>query len=69
MIEFANTSTAVQHTSTSGQGGATPSADGKWDTGLVNAGESACVQFLMAGSYPYYCTVHPTTMTGTVTVQ
>ena len=60
---------ALPHTSTSGTGGVTPAPDGKWDTGSVSGGGSACVQFLAAGTYDYYCTIHPTTMTGTVTVQ
>ena len=68
VLKWDNTS-ALPHTSTSGQGGATPSPDGKWDTGTVAGGASACVQFLAAGTYDYYCAVHPAPMMGTVTVQ
>jgi plastocyanin len=58
-----NDSTA--HTATSGAPGA---LDGKFDTGNLAPNATACVQFLAAGSYNYFCNIH-TFMTGTVIVQ
>ncbi len=68
VVEFHNTS-IMGHTATSGIGGTPPQPDGKFDTGTIAAGASACVQFLIAGSYPYYCAVHPVSMQATITVQ
>jgi plastocyanin len=58
-----NDSTA--HTVTSGTPGA---LDGKFDTGNIAPNATMCVQFLIVGSYNYFCNIH-TFMTGTVTVQ
>jgi uncharacterized protein (TIGR03118 family) len=56
---------SIPHTSTSGQ----PSApDGKWDSGFLSAGQSFSHTFTAAGTFPYYCTVHPF-MTASITVQ
>ncbi len=55
----------ITHTVTSGTPG-TP--DGKFDSGNLMPGTKVCVQFLAAGSYSYYCSIHPF-MTGIVTVQ
>lgn len=68
VVRFSNQTNTV-HTSTSGRGGVNPAPDGKWNTGSISPGQSACVKFLIAGSYPFYCSFHPTMMTGTVTVQ
>ena len=54
-----------QHTVTSGT---TPTPDGKFNTSSLPAGASVCVQFWETGTYPYFCTIHPT-MTGSVVVQ
>ena len=69
VVEWANTETAVAHTATSGTGGVIPSPDGAFDTGSIAAGSSVCLEFSEAGSYDYYCGVHPATMSGTITVQ
>ena len=63
-VTFANTDTAA-HTATSG----TPSdgGDGLWDSSLIMAGGSYSFTFDTAGTYPYYCMVHPW-MLGTVIV-
>lgn len=53
------------HTSTSGEPGA---PDGIWDSGVLNTGDTFSRQFMNAGSFPYYCTIHPT-MEGTVIVE
>ena len=54
------------HTSTSG---VSPDPDGIWDTGFLSFGESgAAILFDTVGSFPYFCRVHPSSMTATVTV-
>ena len=42
--------------------------DGAFDTGLLNAGQSGSHAFNAAGSFAYFCQVHPN-MAGTVVVQ
>lgn len=64
IVKWDNSDT-FSHTVTSGT---SPSTDGKFDTGGIAAGASKCVKFLMAGSYPYFCTIHPN-MQATVSVQ
>jgi len=49
------------HTVTGGAGGA-------FDSGSFPVGASVCIQFLKAGTYPFFCSIHPT-MTGSVAVQ
>jgi plastocyanin len=43
--------------------------DGGPNCGFTLIGKSVNVQFASAGSYHYVCKIHPTFMTGTVTVQ
>ena len=43
------------------------SSEGKWDSGLLQPGESWSRHFDTPGTYPYVCTPHPF-MTGTVVV-
>ncbi len=62
------------HTVTSGtveQGaaGVTPKPDGKFDSGELATGKSFTHQFTAPGTYPFYCEIHPATMTGTITVK
>jgi plastocyanin len=47
-------------------GGCTP--DGTWDSGQLYLGQTFTKQFLAAGTYRYFCTVHLGMMTGTVQV-
>lgn len=56
---------STTHTVTSGTPGA---ADGKFDSGLLTTNHTVCIQFLAAGTYQYFCSIHPS-MLGTVTVQ
>jgi plastocyanin len=42
---------AAPHTATSD--------DGLFDTGLLSQGQSAQLTFSAAGTYPYYCALHP----------
>lgn len=54
------------HTATSGSS-CTP--DGKWDSGVLSAGQSYTTTFNSAGTYPYFCLPHCSMgMTGSVTV-
>ncbi len=53
------------HTSTSG---ASPSPDGTWDTGVLGQNQAATgVTFNNAGTFAYFCQIHPG-MQATVTV-
>ena len=54
----------VSHTTTSGTPG---SSDGVWDSGTLRQGESFSVTFTEAGTFAYFCSIHPS-MTATVTV-
>ena len=54
----------IPHTTTSGNC-CTPS--GLWDSGLLTSG-SFSRQFPTPGTFPYYCSVHGSLMTGTVVV-
>lgn len=56
---------ATMHTVTSGAPGAT---DGKFDSGNLTAGSTVCIQFLVTGTFNYFCNIH-TFMTGAVIVQ
>jgi uncharacterized protein (TIGR03118 family) len=58
------------HTTTSGTTtGGVRHPDGLWDSGSLSTGHSFSHTFTTAGNFPYYCTPHFTSMTGTVTVQ
>jgi plastocyanin len=65
-VTWKNDDTAF-HTVTSGTvQNNTPTPDGRFDSGIMNAGDSFSFVFDKAGEYPYYCTIHPW-MTGKVT--
>ncbi|MDC0200108.1 plastocyanin/azurin family copper-binding protein [Candidatus Nitrosopelagicus sp.] len=64
-VTFSNTDTAP-HTSTSGTAANGP--DGVFDTSLIMANASFDVTLSDAGTYPYFCMVHPW-MEGTVIVE
>ena len=64
-ITWENTDTAA-HTATAGSAVDGPS--GVWDSSLVMAGGSYSVTLDDAGTYPYFCMVHPW-MSGTVIVE
>jgi uncharacterized protein (TIGR03118 family) len=68
-VKWTNTG-SFAHTSTSGTttGGA-PHPDGLWDSGSLFTGGTFSHPFTKAGTFPYYCTPHFTSMVGTVTVQ
>jgi plastocyanin len=62
-VEWVNND-ATRHTITSGTD---DTADGTFDSGDVEAGDSFSFTFTEAGDFAYFCDIHPT-MTGTVTV-
>jgi plastocyanin len=63
-VTFTNEDSAP-HTATSGQ---SPAADGVFDTGNLKKGESKAVKLTKAGTFAYYCAIHPF-MKATVTVK
>jgi plastocyanin len=54
-VTFTNEDKAP-HTATSGQ---SPSADGVFDTGTLQQGQSRSVRLTKAGTFAYYCAIHP----------
>lgn len=63
----------ASHTVTSGRveqtgGTATAKPDGRFDSGTISKGQTFQFSFAEAGEYPFYCAIHPATMTGVVTV-
>lgn len=59
---------AMVHTVTSGTTDASVgTADGRFDSGFLNPGDSFTFTFTFAGTYDYFCLPHPW-MTGTITV-
>ncbi len=58
--------TGDPHTVTSGTSAG--SADGKFTSGLIYPGGHYSHKFTTAGTYPYFCQIHPEQMKGTVTV-
>ena len=63
----------ASHTVTSGGvettgGTATAQPDGKFDSGTIKPGQNFAFTFGEAGDFPFYCAVHPATMTGVVRV-
>jgi plastocyanin len=63
-ITFSNRDSAP-HTATTG---ASPNADGVFDTGTLTKGQSKAVSVTKPGTFAYYCAIHPF-MKGTVTVR
>lgn len=61
------------HTVTSGTaeqsgGGVNAMPDGKFESGDIATGDTFEFTFEMDGVYPYFCALHPATMSGEVTV-
>ncbi|CAA9486829.1 MAG: hypothetical protein AVDCRST_MAG67-2184 [uncultured Solirubrobacteraceae bacterium] len=63
-ITFTNEDSAP-HTATSGP---SPNPDGVFDTDILKKGQSTAVKLTKAGTFAYYCTLHPF-MKATVTVR
>jgi predicted secreted protein with PEFG-CTERM motif len=69
VVTMTNTDAAGIHTYTSGTvDGFTPSPDGTFDSGILNADQSFEWSPDTIGEYPYYCMLH-TWMQGTIIVQ
>lgn len=63
----------ASHTVTSGRveqngGTATAKPDGRFDSKNITKGQTFRFTFAEPGVYPFYCAIHPATMTGVVTV-
>jgi plastocyanin len=43
--------------------------NGNFDSSNILSGSSVCFKFTTAGTYNYHCSIHPTLMSGVVTVQ
>ena len=61
------------HTVTSGRveqtgGTATAKPDGRFDSGNITKGKNFQFSFAEPGVYPFFCAVHPATMTGVIAV-
>lgn len=54
-VTFTNEDSAP-HTATSGQ---SPTADGVFDTGTLKKGQSKPLKLTKAGTFAYYCAIHP----------
>jgi PKD repeat protein len=54
-----------EHSTTSG---IAPTPDGIWDSGIFGAPHSFSHTFTSAGTFHYFCRVHGSAMTGTITV-
>jgi len=61
---------SAPHSVTSGTGPSDPNTGKVFDSGITlkTNGQTFSFKFDTAGTYPFYCEVHPTTMTGTITV-
>lgn len=60
---------AMPHTVTSGRSGDADAGD-RFDSGSIAQGDSFCLQFNEAGTFNYFCEIHPTQMNdGVITVQ
>ena len=60
----------MPHTVTNGESGSDPTSGKLFDTSIINGGDSAEMDTsaIDAGTYPYYCMVHPY-MTGSLTIE
>jgi hypothetical protein len=47
----------------------TTSIRGRWDSGVLDYGDSFSMRFMRPGDYYYYCRIHPETMRGVVHVR
>jgi plastocyanin len=50
-------------------GTVTAQPDGRFDSGTISKGQNFQFTFSEPGAYPFFCAVHPATMTGVVTVK
>lgn len=64
----AGTHTVTSGTVTQGAGDVTTAPDGRFDSGNIATGATFEFTFDEAGTFPYFCAVHPATMRGDVQV-
>lgn len=65
MVTWENNATSTIHTATS----TSAPSGGAFDSGDIAPGGGVySLQFMIAGTYNYHCTYHPSLMTGTITV-
>ena len=57
----------VTHTTTSGAPSATDAGD-QWDSPFLKKGDSFSHTFAQVGTFPYFCRIHGSSMTATITV-
>jgi plastocyanin len=60
--------TVTSGTVAQGTGGVTEQPDGKFDSGSIATGKTFKFTFAEAGTYTYFCHIHPATMRGEVQV-
>ncbi|MGQ0743833.1 MAG: plastocyanin/azurin family copper-binding protein [Acidimicrobiales bacterium] len=60
--------TVTSGTVTQGGSGVTSNSDGKFSSANLEKGETYEFEFSEPGTFPYFCEIHPATMTGEVTV-
>lgn len=63
----------ASHTVTSGRveqtgGTVTAKPDGRFDSGTISKGQNFQFTFAEPGEFPFFCAVHPATMTGAIVV-
>jgi len=58
----------VQWTNDGNSQHTTTSSSGLWNSGILNHGESFSLTFSNLGSFPYFCQVHGSAMSGTINV-
>jgi len=58
----------ISHTSTGGSGCTVATGAGAWDSGTLAPAATFPHTFTSAGSFPYHCTFHCSTMVQTITV-
>jgi len=61
--------TVTSGTVEQGAGSVTVAPDGTFSSGELTTDESFEFAFADAGTYPYYCEIHPATMRGEITVR
>ena len=61
--------TVTSGTLEQGSAGVTQQPDGRFDSGEVSKGDTFEFTFTEAGSYPYFCRLHPATMRGEILVR
>ncbi len=63
-VTWQNNATLTDHTATS----TSAPSGGSFDSGVLAPGATYTHTFTVAGSYGYWCSIHTTLMTGTITV-